>query len=350
MTDRKSLTYADAGVNRDRHYDLVKRIAMHTARTRREGVFGDIGGFGGLFAIDLKRYPDPILVSGTDGVGTKLKVAFLTGRHETIGQDLVAMSVNDILTSGAEPLFFLDYIGTGQKDLAVLEQVVRGVADGCLLAGCALVGGETAELPGMYAPGEYDMAGFAVGVVNRDRIITGGDIKPGNALVGIGSSGLHSNGFSLARRVLSKLDGGRYDLGEQPAELGGKSVADELLTPTRIYCKHFLSLRERVVIHGAANITGGGFHENVPRMLPSGSRAVIRRGTWPVPPVFDLIARYGPVSQDEMEATFNMGIGMVLCVSAGEADAAVREARALGEQAWVIGEVVGGETGVEVVS
>lgn len=350
MTEPKSLTYADAGVNRDRHYELVKRIAGHTARTARAGVLGDIGGFGGLFAIDLKKYPDPILVSGTDGVGTKLKVAFLTGRHDTIGQDLVAMCVNDILTSGAEPLFFLDYIGTAQKDLAVLEQVVRGVADGCLLAGCALVGGETAELPGMYAPGEYDMAGFAVGVVNRDRIITGHSIKPGHVLVGLASSGLHSNGYSLARRVLSKPDGGALDLDARPEELDGKTVADELLTPTRIYCKNFLALREKVTIDGASNITGGGFTENVPRMLPGGCRAVIRRGSWPVPGVFDLIARLGPVESLEMESTFNMGIGLILAVPADQADKTVQEAVALGEQAWVIGEVLAGETGVEVVS
>jgi phosphoribosylformylglycinamidine cyclo-ligase len=343
------LTYAAAGVDRERHYDLVRRLAAHTARTSRPGVLGGIGGFGGLFALDLNNYPDPILVSGTDGVGTKLKVALLTGRHETIGQDLVAMSVNDILTSGAEPLFFLDYIGTAQKDPAVLEQVVRGIADGCLLAGCALVGGETAELPGMYAPGEYDLAGFAVGVVNRDRLITGGTIEPGDALVGLASSGLHSNGYSLARRVLLKPDGGRLDPDERPPELEGRSVADELLLPTRIYCKSFLALRGRVTIRGAAHITGGGFHENVPRMLPAGVRAIIRRDAWPLPPVFSLIARLGPVEQQEMESTFNMGIGMLLCVPPAEADEAVRAARALGEQAWLIGEVAGGETGVEVV-
>lgn len=349
MSEQKSLTYADAGVNRDRHYELIKRIGSHTVRTNRAGVLGGIGGFGGLFAIDLKKYPDPILVSGTDGVGTKLKLAFATGRHDTIGQDLVAMCVNDILTSGAEPLFFLDYIGTAQKDLVVLEQVVKGVADGCLLAGCALVGGETAELPGMYAPGEYDMAGFSVGVVNRDQIITGGNIKPGDVLVGLASSGLHSNGYSLARRVLVKENGGKFEVNDRPDELGGKSVADELLTPTRIYCKNFLALRERITINGASNITGGGFHENVPRMLPTGARAIIRRGTWPVLPVFELISRLGPVDQAEMESTFNMGVGMILCVPAAEADATVREAQALGEQAWIIGEIVAGETGVEVI-
>ncbi len=348
MTE-KPLTYADTGVNRDRHYELVKRIAAHTARTARPGMLTNIGAFGGLFAPDLKKYPDPVLVSGTDGVGTKLKLAFLSGRHDTVGQDLVAMCVNDILCQGAEPLFFLDYIGTGQKDLAVLEQVVKGIADGCLLAGCALIGGETAELPGMYAPGEYDMAGFAVGIVNRDRILTGEKVAPGDKLVGLASSGLHSNGYSLARRVLLKPDGGAFDPQDRPEELGGQTVIEAMLTPTRIYAKSFLALYERLEIHGAANITGGGLHENIPRMLHDGVRAVVRWGSWPVPPIFSLIERLGPVEPREMEATFNMGLGMVLAVPAAEAEAVVAAARELGEQAWVVGEIAEGEPGVEVV-
>jgi phosphoribosylformylglycinamidine cyclo-ligase len=288
-------------------------------------------------------------VSGTDGVGTKLKLAFLSGRHDTVGQDLVAMCVNDILCQGAEPLFFLDYIGIAQKDLAVLEQVVKGIADGCLLAGCALIGGETAELPGMYAPGEYDMAGFAVGIVNRDRILTGEKVAVGDVLVGLASSGLHSNGYSLARKVLLKVDGGAFDLSDRPEELGGQTVLEAMLTPTRIYAKSFLALYERFEIHGAANITGGGFHENIPRMLRDGLRAVIRRGSWPVPPIFGLIERLGPVEPREMESTFNLGIGMVLAVPKGEAEAVVAGARELGEQAWIIGEVVAGEKGVDVL-
>ncbi|MFZ5825801.1 MAG: phosphoribosylformylglycinamidine cyclo-ligase [Bacillota bacterium] len=346
---KKPLTYADTGVNRERHYQLVKRIAEHTGRTlNRPGVVTNIGAFGGLFAPDLKKYPDPVLVSGTDGVGTKLKLAFLSGKHDTVGIDLVAMSVNDILCQGAEPLFFLDYIGTAEKDLEVLEQVVRGIADGCIQANCALVGGETAELPAMYAKGEYDLAGFAVGIVNRDRILTGEKVAAGDVLIGLAASGLHSNGYSLARRVLLKVDGGAFDLNDTPEELGGQSVIDAMLTPTRIYARQFLSLYERFEIHGAANITGGGFHENIPRMLPEGARAVIDYGTWEVPPIFGLIERLGPVDPTEMESTFNLGIGMVLAVPAEQAETVVAAARELGEKAWPIGRVEAGEVGVEV--
>lgn len=345
VTD-KGLTYADAGVNRERHYELVRRIAAHTARTlQRPGVLGNIGAFGGLFQLDLAKYPDPVLVSGTDGVGTKLRLAFLSGRHDTVGIDLVAMSVNDILCQGAEPLFFLDYIGTGQKDLAVLEQVVKGIADGCLQAGCALIGGETAELPGMYPPGEYDLAGFAVGVVNRDRILTGEKVAPGDALVGLASSGLHANGYSLARRVLLKVDGGAFDLDDRPPELGGRTVLEVMLTPTRIYVRTVLRLLARFDVHGIANITGGGLHENIPRMLPEGTAAVLRWGAWKEPPVFDLIRRLGPVAQAEMEATFNLGLGMVLAVPADQAEAVAAAAREMGEEAWVVGEVAAAEPG-----
>jgi len=346
----KQLTYADTGVNRERHYQLVERIAAHTARTmQRPGVLTNIGAFGGLFAPDLAKYPDPVLVSGTDGVGTKLRLAFLSGKHDTVGIDLVAMSVNDILCQGAEPLFFLDYIGTAQKDLTVLEQVVKGIADGCLQAGCALIGGETAELPGMYAPGEYDLAGFAVGIVNRDRILTGDQVTPGDKLVALASSGLHSNGYSLARRVLLKVDGGAFELDHRPAELGGQSVIEAMLTPTRLYARAFLALRDRFDIHGAANITGGGLHENLPRMLPAGCRAKVDRSTWEVPALFRLIEGLGPVAPEEMESTFNLGLGMVLAVPAERAEAVAEAAREQGEQAWIVGEVVAGEPGVEVV-
>jgi phosphoribosylformylglycinamidine cyclo-ligase len=337
---KQSLTYADTGVNRERHYELVKRIGAHTARTARAGMLANIGAFGGFFAPDLTKYPDPVLVSGTDGVGTKLKLAFLSGKHDTVGQDLVAMCVNDILCQGAEPLFFLDYIGVAEKNLEVLEQVVKGIADGCLLAGCALVGGETAELPGMYAPGEYDMAGFAVGIVNRDRILTGEKVQAGDKLVALGSSGIHSNGYSLARRVLLKGDGGHFDPEEKPAELGGQSVIEAMLTPTRIYAKPFLSLYERFEIHGAANITGGGFHENIPRMLPDHLAARIQWGTWPVQPIFQLIERLGPVEPKEMESTFNLGIGMLLAVPAAEARAVMEAAVELGERSYIVGEII----------
>jgi phosphoribosylformylglycinamidine cyclo-ligase len=345
----KPLTYADTGVDRDRHYQLVKRIGEHTGRTARAGMLANIGAFGGYFAPDLTKYPNPVLVSGTDGVGTKLKLAFQSGKHDTVGQDLVAMCVNDILCQGAEPLFFLDYIGIAEKNLDVLEQVVKGVADGCLLAGCALVGGETAELPGMYAPGEYDMAGFAVGIVNRDRILTGDLVAPGDKLVALGASGLHSNGFSLARRVLLKSDGGAFDPTDRPAELGGQTVIEAMMVPTRIYVKSFLALYAQFAIHGAANITGGGFHENIPRMLKDGVAAVIHHGAWPMPPLFDLIAKLGPVEPTEMESTFNMGVGMVLAVPVDQADALVAVARELGEQAWVIGEIREGEPSVVVL-
>ncbi|HYF92760.1 MAG TPA: phosphoribosylformylglycinamidine cyclo-ligase [Symbiobacteriaceae bacterium] len=343
MTE-KPITYADTGVNRERHYELVRRIAAHTGRTARPGMLANIGAFGGFFAPDLTKYPDPVLVSGTDGVGTKLKLAFLSGKHDSVGQDLVAMCVNDILCQGAEPLFFLDYIGVGEKNLEILEQVVKGVADGCLLAGCALVGGETAELPGMYAPGEYDMAGFAVGIVNRDRILTGEKVAPGDTLVGLASSGLHSNGYSLARRVLLQA----YQPNDRPPELGGATVMEAMLAPTRIYAKSFLSLYERFEIHGAANITGGGFHENIPRMLRDGLRAVLNWGAWKVPPIFGLIQKHGPVEDREMESTFNMGLGMVVAVPAATAPAFVAAAQELGEQAWIVGEIVDGEPGVEV--
>lgn len=346
---KQPLTYADTGVNRERHYELVRRISEHTGRTARAGMLSNIGAFGGFFAPDLKKYPDPVLVSGTDGVGTKLRLAFLSGRHDTVGQDLVAMCVNDILCQGAEPLFFLDYIGTARKDLVVLEQVVKGVADGCLLAGCALIGGETAELPGMYAPGEYDMAGFAVGIVNRDQILTGERVAVGDKLVALASSGLHSNGYSLARRALLKVDGGAYELDDTPAELGGASIIDAMLTPTRIYARSMMSLLERFEVHGAANITGGGLHENIPRMLHAGVKARVQYGTWSVPPIFTLMERLGPIEPQEMESTFNLGIGMVLAVPAAQAEAVAAAARELGEQAWVIGEMIAGDPLVEVV-
>jgi phosphoribosylformylglycinamidine cyclo-ligase len=336
----KPLTYAGTGVNRARHYELVTRIGSHTARTARAGMLANIGAFGGLFAPDLTKYPDPVLVSGTDGVGTKLKLAFLSGKHDTVGQDLVAMCVNDILCQGAEPLFFLDYIGVAEKDLVMLEQVVRGIADGCLLAGCALVGGETAELPGIYAPGEYDLAGFAVGIVNRDRILTGERVQAGDKLIALASSGLHSNGYALARRVLLKGDGGQFEPGDRPAELGGQTVIEAMMTPTRIYAKSFLALYERFAIHGAANITGGGLHENIPRMLPEHLGARVKWGTWPVPPIFDLIERFGPVEPREMASTFNLGVGMLLAVPAEQAEAVRQAAVELGERAYIVGEIM----------
>lgn len=345
--DAERLTYAAAGVDVDRGNAAVARLGAHVRRTHRPGVLGGLGGFGGLFELDVSRYPNPVLVSGTDGVGTKLKVAFAAGRHNTVGQDLVAMCANDVAVQGAEPLFFLDYIATARIDPVQIEQIVAGIADGCALAGCALLGGETAELPGLYAAGEYDLAGFCVGVVSRERIIDGSRIRPGDALVGLASAGLHSNGYSLARRVLLRADGGAFALAETPPALG-RSVADELLQPTRIYARTLLKLYAEFDVRGAAHITGGGLSENVPRMLPAGCRARLDAATWPVPPVFGLIQQLGRVEPAEMLRTFNMGLGMVLAVPAAAAAAVAAAAVAAGEQAFVVGEVVAGETGVEV--
>lgn len=334
------LTYAAVGVDIERKNEAVRRIQAHVARTRRPGVLGDIGAFGGLFALDLKKYPEPVLVAGTDGVGTKVKLAFLTGRHNTVGIDCVAMNCDDVVVQGAEPLFFLDYIGTAGIDPAVVEALVAGIAEGCVQAGCALIGGETAQMPGMYAPGEYDLTGTCIGMVNRDRIIDGKRIRVGNALVGLGSSGLHSNGYTLARRVLLKVDGGAFDLEEKPSELGGQTVADAMLTPTRIYARNILALRDHGIdLRGVAHITGGGVLENIPRVLPNALGADLHWGSWQVPPIFQLIQQVGHIAAGEMDLTFNNGLGMVLVVPQEQAEQCVEAARALGEQAAVVGAV-----------
>jgi len=340
-------TYRDAGVDideGDRLVDLIKPLARPTLRPE---VLAGIGGFGGLFALDTTKYRNPVLVSGTDGVGTKLKLAFLTGRHDTVGIDLVAMSVNDVAVTGAEPLFFLDYYATGRLRAEEAAQVVKGIAEGCRQAGCALIGGETAELPGFYADGEYDLAGFAVGVVERDRILDGRGVVPGDALVGVASSGLHSNGYSLARKVLLE----RQALSDRPAELAGRTLGEALLEPTRIYARDLLALREEVPLKAAAHITGGGLPGNVPRNLPDGTRAVIRGGTWDVPAIFGLIEREGAVPRDEMYRTFNMGLGLVLVLPLASAEAARAMLARRGLASWVVGavEVGTGEATCEVV-
>jgi phosphoribosylformylglycinamidine cyclo-ligase len=340
-------TYRDAGVDideGDRLVDLIKPLARPTMRPE---VLAGIGGFGGLFALDVKKYRDPVLVAGTDGVGTKLKLAFLTGRHDTVGIDLVAMSVNDVAVTGAEPLFFLDYFATGKLRAEEAAQVVKGIAEGCRQAGCALIGGETAELPGFYADGEYDLAGFAVGVVERDRILDGRKVRPGDALLGVASTGLHSNGYSLARKVL--LD--RHALSDRPPELSGRTVGDALLEPTRIYAKDILALLEGTSVHAVAHITGGGLPGNAPRNLPDGTRAVIRAGSWPVPAIFGLIEQEGAVPRDEMYRTFNMGLGLVIALPAGSAEAARAVLAARGLSSWVVGTVEPGtgEATCEVV-
>lgn len=324
------LTYAAAGVSIDAGDELVRRIKPLARKTAIPGVLGGIGGFGALFEMP-KGLREPVLVSGTDGVGTKLKLAFSLNGHDTVGQDLVAMNVNDILVQGARPLFFLDYFACGKLDVNIAERVVAGIARGCELAGCALIGGETAEMPGMYPEGEYDLAGFAVGVVEKASIIDGRSISAGDAVLGLASSGPHSNGYSLVRRIVAQA-GVDYE-----REFKGRTLAQTLLEPTRIYCKAVLAVCERVPIKGMAHITGGGLLENVPRVLPETLCAVIRRDAWQRPAIFDWLQRAGQVQEDEMHRVFNCGIGLVLIVAAADAQRAVAEFAAQGEQCRVIG-------------
>lgn len=339
MKDRTpgvATTYKEAGVDIAAGDALVERIKPLAAKTRRPEVLSGVGGFGGLFALPTGRYRDPVLVSGTDGVGTKLKVAFEAGRHSTVGIDLVAMSVNDVLTSGAEPLFFLDYFATSRLDVEQASQVIEGIARGCAEAGCTLLGGETAELPGFYSNGEYDLAGFCVGVVERLRIIDGRRITPGDALIGLASSGLHSNGYSLARKVL--LERARLALSSTPPPLS-RALGDELLEPTRIYARDVQALEEAVEVRGLAHITGGGIPGNLPRCLPEGTRAVLQERAWKRPAIFDLIARVGKVERDEMFSTFNMGLGMIAVVSSECAPAALRVLEQRKVTAWRVGRI-----------
>lgn len=338
-----AITYKDAGVNIDAGDLFVRKIKPYVKSTFRPEVMTHIGGFGGLFA--LKKYKDPVLVSGTDGVGTKLKIAFLMRRHDTVGIDLVAMCVNDIVVQGAEPLFFLDYFATGRLKPQEHSDVVRGIAAGCKQSGCALIGGETAEMPSFYAEGEYDLAGFAVGVVEKKKIINGSKIKPGDKLIGLASSGLHSNGYSLARKALFETAG--YGVDDLLTELGTRPLGEVLLTPTRIYAKTVLALMKQFDIRGMAHITGGGITENTPRMLPKGASAQIRKGTWPVHPIFELVRKKAGADNGEMYRAFNMGIGMVLAVPSKQAEALVKKARKLGEEAYLIGEIVKGKQAVK---
>lgn len=333
ITTAKPLSYRQAGVDIDAGDALVEAIKPYARRTMRPEVLAGIGGFGALFEM-AGRYREPVLVAGTDGVGTKLKLAFRLGRHDTVGVDLVAMSANDILVQGAEPLFFLDYFACGHLDVAVATEVVKGIARGCELAGCALIGGETAEMPGMYPEGEYDLAGFAVGVVEKSRIIDGKTIAPGDVLLGLASSGAHANGYSLIRRVLERTN---PDL---KADFHGRPLADVLMAPTRIYVKPLLALMQDMPVKGLAHITGGGLKENVPRMLPAGCDAVIGKTSWSVPPLFDWLRREGNVEEAEMFRVFNCGIGMVVVVTADTADAAAARLAAAGETVYRIGQIV----------
>ncbi len=329
-------TYKDAGVDIEAGDALVERIKPIAARTQRPEVVSGVGGFGGLFALPPGKYRAPVLVSGTDGVGTKVQVALAARRHDTIGIDLVAMSVNDVLTSGAEPLFFLDYFATAQLDVEQATQVVAGIAEGCARAGCTLLGGETAEHPGSHAGGEYELAGFCVGVVERDRILTGADIRPGDALIGMASSGLHSNGYSLVRRVL--FADARLPLDARVEGLS-RPLVEELLEPTRIYVKDVLALLDEVEVRGLAHITGSGLPGNVPRCLPEGTRAVLHQSAWPRPPIFDVIQRLGDVPPEDMLSTFNMGLGMVAVLPAAEVKPALALLARRGLPAWEVGRV-----------
>jgi phosphoribosylformylglycinamidine cyclo-ligase len=333
----KKLTYASAGVDIEAGNRAVELMKESVRSTFRPGVLTDIGGFGGLFALDPSRYREPVLVSGTDGVGTKLRVAMLTGRHDTIGIDAVAMCANDVLVQGAEPLFFLDYLAVGRLVPEKVAAVVSGVAEGCKRAGCALIGGETAEMPGFYGEEEYDIAGFVVGVVEKSRIIDGSTIKPGDAVIGISSSGLHSNGYSLARKTLFEVAGHGVDT--YIDELG-RTVGEELLEPTKIYVKQVLPLLTRYRVKGMAHITGGGLTENIPRILPKGAAASLDRKAWRSQPVFSLIQKIGHVDREEMLRAFNMGIGLVLVAGEAEVDSIVKDLRELGEEAVIIGEIV----------
>jgi phosphoribosylformylglycinamidine cyclo-ligase len=340
---KKTLLYRDAGVDidtGDRFVQLIKPLAQ---RTYTPGVQGDIGGFAALFAPDLSAYERPVLVASTDGVGTKLKVASLMGRYDTIGIDLVAMCVNDVVVTGAIPLFFLDYFATARLDVERGVEIMKGVATGCLEAGCALVGGETAEMPGFYPAGGFEMAGFVVGMVDETKIVDGTSIRPGDAVIGLASCGLHSNGYSLARRIL--FEELKLQLDAKPAGLAAP-IGEELLRPTRIYVKTILSLKQSFPIKGMAHITGGGLPGNIVRILPPGSKAVIDKATWEIPPIFTAIEK-GGVPEEEMWRTFNNGIGMVLVVPAADAEAIVGKARHMGQKAFVIGEVVAGQ-GVEI--
>ncbi|HXC22795.1 MAG TPA: phosphoribosylformylglycinamidine cyclo-ligase [Steroidobacteraceae bacterium] len=342
MTERAPITYRDAGVDIDAGDELVERIKPRVRRSMRPEVLGGIGGFGALVEVPLDRYRKPVLVSGTDGVGTKLRLAIDTRRHDGVGIDLVAMCVNDVIVQGAEPLFFLDYFASGKLDVDVGERVVAGIIEGCVQAGCALVGGETAEMPGMYHGADYDLAGFCVGVVEKDAIIDGSRTRAGDLVLGLPSSGPHSNGFSLIRKIL------QVAAADLEADVNGVRLIDRLMAPTRIYVKPLLQLIREVTVHGVSHITGGGLVDNIPRVLPDGLEVVLNRGSWRREAVFDWLQREGKVADAEMYRVFNCGIGMTVQVSASDADRAVSVLSAAGQEALIIGEVRAGTRGVVI--
>ena len=328
-----SESYSKSGVNLEAGYEVVRRIKTHISTTDRLGVMGNIGSFGGMFDLSLLKYKEPVLVSGTDGVGTKLVIAQTLDKHDTIGQDVVAMCVNDCLAQGAEPLFFLDYVAVGKNHPAQIEQIVKGVADGCILAGCALIGGETAEMPGMYAEDEYDIAGFSVGVVEKSKLIDGSKVEVGDTIVGIASSGVHSNGFSLVRRIINES----MDTYDTPFE--GSTDGETLLTPTKIYIKPVLEVIKNVDVHAICHITGGGFDENIPRVVHDDQGILINEGTWPILPIFKYLEKTGNIPHREMFNVFNMGIGMMIIVKPQDADKVISILESKGEKAYKIGEI-----------
>lgn len=345
IENSRSEAYAAAGVDITAGYRAVELMKKHIARTVTEGVCSDVGGFGGQFELDTEGMERPVLVSGTDGVGTKLKLAFLMDRHDTVGIDCVAMCVNDIICCGAKPLFFLDYIACGKNIPERIADIVKGVSEGCVQAGAALIGGETAEMPGFYPENEYDLAGFSVGVVDKAKIIDNGSMAAGDVIIALPSSGVHSNGFSLVRRV---FDVGNRDLGIMIPELGGRSLGEALLAPTRIYVKSVLALCGAVKVKGISHITGGGFYENIPRSVPDGLGALIRRDSVKILPIFGIIAREGRISERDMFNTFNMGVGMSVIVSAEDADRSLEILRKNGETPYIIGEIRKSEEKIEI--
>ncbi len=341
-----AISYEKAGVNLEAGYESVRRIKSHVASTSRLGVMGNIGAFGGMFDLSALNVKEPVLVSGTDGVGTKLKLAFALDKHDTIGIDAVAMCVNDVLAQGAEPLYFLDYVAVGHNDPAQIEAIVSGVAEGCRQSGCALIGGETAEMPGMYPEGEYDIAGFTCGVVEKSQLIDGSKVKVGDVLVGIASSGVHSNGFSLVRKIVADS---LSDLTDPREEFGGKSLGEALLTPTKIYVKQVLDVIKNVDVHGISHITGGGFDENIPRILTPEMGIEIKEGSWEILPVFKFLEKAGEVDHREMFNIFNMGVGMVIALDEADAQKAIEILEKWGEKASVIGKITDKAGAVEII-
>lgn len=338
------MDYKDAGVDVEAGYKAVELMKKHISRTKRKEVLSDIGGFGGMFSLGQHAMKEPVLLSGTDGVGTKLKVAFLCDKHDTVGIDLVAMCVNDILCAGATPLFFLDYIACGKNTPEQIEQIVKGIADGCVMANAALIGGETAEMPGFYSVNEYDLAGFTVGIVDKENIIDGSRLQEGDVLLALPSSGIHSNGYSLVRKIIMPTKEKLHKVVEEM----NMTLGEALLEPTKIYVKEIEALKEKIDIKAISHITGGGFYENIPRMLKEGTKAIIHKGTWEKPAIFSYLQKEGKITEEEMYHTFNMGVGMLLSIPKNQASEAIEILEKMEETGYIIGEIVEGERGIEI--